>query len=77
MHFIVSIIQFKNSFLLIYFIDNFNYNFLKINKILLKEDDIYLNIVMDFIPDTLAKIIKQFRVQKEIIPNIISKVFGY
>lgn len=42
-----------------------------------KPDEIFLNIVMDFMPDTLSKIIKNFYKTGEGMPLIYVKLFSY
>jgi glycogen synthase kinase 3 beta len=42
-----------------------------------KPDEIYLNIVMDYIPDTLSKVIKQYYKSSNSMPLILVKLFSY
>ncbi|EGR33034.1 hypothetical protein IMG5_063200 [Ichthyophthirius multifiliis] len=42
-----------------------------------KEDEIYLNIVMDFIPETLSNVIRHYRKTKQQFPPLLLKVFSY
>jgi serine/threonine protein kinase len=42
-----------------------------------KEDEVYLNLVMDFVKDTSYKIIKQYAKQKQKIPMILVKLYSY
>ena len=39
--------------------------------------EIYLNCVMDFIPETLSKIIKFFNKSKTVMPSILVKLYAY
>lgn len=40
-------------------------------------DDIYLNIVMDFIPDTLYRVLRYFKKTKRPFPNSLAKLYAY
>ncbi|CAD8121399.1 unnamed protein product [Paramecium sonneborni] len=40
-------------------------------------DDIYLNLVMDYIPETLSKLIRNYRKNKTAFPNILLKIYSY
>jgi len=42
-----------------------------------KADEIYLNVVMDFIPETLSKLIRQYHKSKNQIPMILVKLYSY
>ncbi|CAD8140379.1 unnamed protein product [Paramecium octaurelia] len=42
-----------------------------------KGDDVYLNLVMDYIPDTLSKVVRYYRKAKQQFPNALLKVYGY
>ena len=42
-----------------------------------KPDDLYLNCVMDFIPDTLSRIIRNYHKAKTNIPLILLKLYSY
>jgi serine/threonine protein kinase len=40
-------------------------------------EDVYLNIVTDYIPDTLYKALKTYRKQKQLFPNELLKIYSY
>jgi serine/threonine protein kinase len=42
-----------------------------------KPDDVYLNCVMEYVPDTLSRIIKQYHKSKVSIPIILVKLYSY
>jgi serine/threonine protein kinase len=42
-----------------------------------RPDEQYLNVVMDFIPDTLSKVIRQYYKSKSIMPVILLKIYSY
>jgi len=42
-----------------------------------KNDEIYLNCVMDFIPDTMSRLIRQYYKSKTQLPMIIVKLYSY
>lgn len=42
-----------------------------------KQDEIYLNIVMDYIPDTLSKVIRQYYKSGQCMPLILVKLFSF
>ena len=42
-----------------------------------KEDEIFLNIVMDYFPETAYKILKQYQKDKQPLPLILIKLFSY
>ena len=42
-----------------------------------KPDDVYLNLVMDYVPSDLYKILKYFRKQKQIMPDALVKLYSY
>ena len=42
-----------------------------------KQDEIYLNVVMDYIPDTLSRIIRQYYKSKTQMPLISIKLYSY
>ncbi|CAD8114881.1 unnamed protein product [Paramecium sonneborni] len=39
--------------------------------------DVYLNLVMEYVPETLSKLIRQIRKQKQTIPSIQLKLYSY
>ncbi|CAD8102305.1 unnamed protein product [Paramecium primaurelia] len=39
--------------------------------------DVYLNLVMEYVPETLSKMIRQIRKQKQTIPSIQLKLYSY
>jgi len=42
-----------------------------------KKDDIYLNVVMDYIPETLSRVVRQYNKSKTQMPMIIVKLYAY
>jgi len=40
-------------------------------------DEVYLNIVMDYIPQNLYQIVRYYRKSKKILPNILIKLYSY
>lgn len=42
-----------------------------------KPDEVYLNVVMDYIPDTAYKVMKQYLKMKQMVPNLIVKLYSY
>ena len=42
-----------------------------------KEDEVYLNCVMDYVPDTLSRIIRQYNKSKITMPKLIVKLYAY
>jgi len=42
-----------------------------------KPDEVYLNVVMDYIPDTVYRVMKQYLKMKQMVPNILVKLYSY
>lgn len=42
-----------------------------------KPDEVYLNVVMDFIPDTLYRVMKQYLKMKQMVPPLLVKIYSY
>ena len=42
-----------------------------------KEDEVYLNMVMDYIPDTAYRVMKQYLKMKQMVPNLLVKIYSY
>lgn len=42
-----------------------------------KPDETYLNVVMDFIPDTLYKVMKSYLKMKQMVPPLLVKLYSY
>jgi glycogen synthase kinase 3 beta len=42
-----------------------------------KPEEQYLNVVMDFIPETVYKIMKYYIKMKQMVPNLIVKLYAY
>ncbi len=42
-----------------------------------KPDEVYLNVVMDFIPDTLYRVMKQYMKMKQMVPPLLVKLYAY
>jgi len=38
---------------------------------------VYLNVVMDFIPDTLYRVMKQYIKMKQMVPPLLVKLYSY
>lgn len=42
-----------------------------------KPEEVYLNVVMDFIPDTAYRVMKQYLKMKQMVPNLLVKLYSY
>ncbi len=42
-----------------------------------KPDEVYLNVVMDYIPDTLYRVMKNFLKMKQMVPPLLVKLYAY
>jgi len=42
-----------------------------------KPDEVYLNVVMDYIPDTLNKVMKTYIKMKQMVPPLLVKIYSY
>ena len=42
-----------------------------------KEDEVYLNVVMDYIPDTAYRVMKQYLKMKQMVPNLLVQIYSY
>jgi glycogen synthase kinase 3 beta len=42
-----------------------------------KQDEVYLNVVMDYIPDTVYNVMKQYYKMKQTVPGLIIKLYAY
>lgn len=42
-----------------------------------KPDEMYLNVVMDYIPDTVYRVMKQYLKMKQMVPDILVKLYSY
>ncbi|EGR33395.1 hypothetical protein IMG5_054600 [Ichthyophthirius multifiliis] len=42
-----------------------------------EKDDTYLNLVMDFIPETLSKLIRNYKKQQKQLPDLHIKIYAY
>lgn len=42
-----------------------------------KPEELYLNIVMDYIPDNLVKVMKEYAKRKEFMPYIMVKLYAW
>ena len=47
------------------------------SKINIKTDEVYLNIMMDFMPEDLYRLLKFYRKQKQQFPNVLVKLYSY
>ena len=42
-----------------------------------KQDEIYLNLVMDYMPETVSRVLKQYNKMKQPIPILLIKLYIY
>ncbi len=42
-----------------------------------KPEEVYLNVVMDFIPETAYRVMKQYLKMKQMVPNLLVKLYSY
>jgi hypothetical protein len=42
-----------------------------------KPEEVYLNVVMDYIPDTLYRVMKNFLKMKTMVPPLLVKLYAY
>lgn len=42
-----------------------------------KPDEVYLNVVMDYIPDTVYKVMKNYLKMKLMVPSLLVKLYTY
>lgn len=42
-----------------------------------KPEEVYLNVVMDYIPDTLYRVMKNFLKMKQMVPPLLVKLYSY
>lgn len=42
-----------------------------------KPDEVYLNVVMDYIPETLNKVMKTYLKMKQMVPPLLVKMYSY
>jgi glycogen synthase kinase 3 beta len=42
-----------------------------------KDDEIYLNVVMEYVPETVFRILKHYNKMKEQVPMILVKLYAY
>ena len=42
-----------------------------------EEDEVYLNVVMDYIPETVHRVIKQHLKMEQLVPNLLVKLYSY
>ena len=42
-----------------------------------KPDEVYLNVVMDYIPDTAYRVMKQYLKIKQMVPDLLVKLYSY
>ena len=42
-----------------------------------KPDEIYLNVVMDYIPETVYRVMKHYNKMKQPVPVILVKLYAY
>lgn len=42
-----------------------------------KQDEIYLNVVMDYIPETVYRVLKHYNKMKQPVPVLFVKLYAY
>lgn len=42
-----------------------------------KPNDVFLNCVMDYIPDTLSRVVRQYSKSKTVFPKILTKIYSF
>mmetsp|Transcript_27495 Transcript_27495/g.20657 ORF Transcript_27495/g.20657 Transcript_27495/m.20657 type:complete len:154 (-) Transcript_27495:243-704(-) len=42
-----------------------------------KEDEIYLNVVMDYVPETVYRVLKHYNKMKQPVPTLLVKLYAY
>ena len=42
-----------------------------------KPEEVYLNVVMDYIPDTAYRVMKQYLKMKQMVPDLLVKLYSY
>lgn len=42
-----------------------------------KPDEIYLNVVMDYIPETVYRVLKHYNKMKNPVPTLLIKLYAY
>lgn len=42
-----------------------------------KQDEIYLNVVMDYVPETVYRVLKHYNKMKQQVPIILVKLYAY
>mmetsp|Transcript_3540 Transcript_3540/g.3484 ORF Transcript_3540/g.3484 Transcript_3540/m.3484 type:complete len:154 (+) Transcript_3540:259-720(+) len=42
-----------------------------------KDDEIYLNVVMDYIPETVYRVLKHYNKMKQPVPTLLVKLYAY
>jgi len=42
-----------------------------------KKDEIYLNLVMDYIPETVFRVMKHYQKIKQPVPTLLVKLYAY
>ena len=42
-----------------------------------KPEEVYLNVVMDYIPDTCYRVMKQYLKMKQMVPDLLVKLYSY
>lgn len=42
-----------------------------------KQDEIYLNVVMDYIPETVYRVLKHYNKMKQPVPMLLVKLYAY
>ena len=42
-----------------------------------KPDEVYLNVVMDYIQDTAYRVMKNYLKMKQMVPNLLVKLYSY
>ena len=42
-----------------------------------KDNEIYLNIVMEYVPETVKRVLKHYNKMKQPMPNLLVKLYSY
>lgn len=42
-----------------------------------KPEEVYLNVVMSYIPDTAYRVMKQYLKMKQMVPDLLVKLYSY
>ena len=48
-----------------------------LSKLTPQPDEIYLNVVMDYIPETVYRVLKHYNKMKQPVPTLLVKIYAY